>query len=109
EDYNLMVRAPYEWGHERLRRGDRLYALVILTDWNWPYAVKGRGSAIFLHQQRRKGFPTEGCIAFRRDHLQRIARLIALRFSRFCRSPNTATSPSRRTSGRGRAASTCPC
>ena len=72
-----MVRAPYPHSHEALRRADPLYDLVILTDWNWPYAVKGRGSAIFLHQQRRKGFPTEGCIAFRRDHLQRIARLIA--------------------------------
>jgi len=75
-DYNQMVRAPYPHSHEALRRADPLYDLVILTDWNWPYAVKGRGSAIFLHQQRRKGFPTEGCIAFRRDHLQRIARLI---------------------------------
>lgn len=75
-DYNQMVRAPYPHSHEALRRADPLYDLVILTDWNWPYAVKGRGSAIFLHQQRSKGFPTEGCIAFRRDHLQRIARLI---------------------------------
>ena len=76
EDYNLMVRAPYEWGHERLRRGDRLYDLVILTDWNWPRAERGRGSAIFLHRWRRPGFPTEGCVAFRPDHLQRIAKRI---------------------------------
>jgi len=74
EDYNMMVRAPYPHSHERLRRADPLYDLVILTDWNWPYAVKGRGSAIFLHQQRRKGFPTEGCIAFARADLLRIAR-----------------------------------
>lgn len=74
DDYNMMVRAPYPHSHERLRRADPLYDLVILTDWNWPYAVKGRGSAIFLHQQRRKGFPTEGCIAFARADLLRIAR-----------------------------------
>lgn len=72
-DYNLMVRAPYGPSHERLRRADPLYDLVILTDWNWPYPVKGRGSAIFLHQWRRPGFPTEGCVALRRDHLRRIA------------------------------------
>ena len=76
EDYNLMVRAPYPYSHERLRRGDRLYDLVLLTDWNWPQAVKGRGSAIFLHRWRRPGYPTEGCIAFRPDHLERIASLI---------------------------------
>lgn len=68
-DYNLMVRAPHGFGHERLRRADRLYDLVILTDWNWPYPVKGRGSAIFLHRWRRPGYPTEGCVAFRPDHL----------------------------------------
>ncbi len=75
-DYNLMVRAPYAGSHERLRRADPLYDLVILTDWNWPYAERGRGSAIFLHRWRRPGFPTAGCIAFRPDHLRRIAGLI---------------------------------
>lgn len=62
EDYNMMVRAPYPYSHEKLRRADRLYDLVILTDWNWPYAVKGRGSAIFIHRWRKPGHPTEGCI-----------------------------------------------
>lgn len=79
EDYNLMVRAPYGWSHERLRRGDRLYDLVILTDWNWPRAEPGRGSAIFLHRWRRPGYPTEGCIAFRPDHLRAIAARITYR------------------------------
>lgn len=75
-DYNMMVRAPHPFSHEHLRRADPLYDLVILTDWNWPYAVKGRGSAIFLHQWRRPGYPTEGCVAFRRDHLRQIASQI---------------------------------
>lgn len=78
EDYNLMVRAPYPWSHERLRRGDRLYDLVLLTDWNWPRAEKGRGSAIFLHRWRRPGFPTEGCVGFRPDHLLSIAQRIRI-------------------------------
>ena len=76
EDYNLMVRAPYPHSHEVLRRGDRLYDLVLLTDWNWPFATRGRGSAIFLHRWRRPGYPTEGCVAFQPDHLRRIAGLI---------------------------------
>ena len=74
-----MVRAPHEFSSEQLRRADPLYDLVILTDWNWPYAVKGRGSAIFLHQWRRQGYPTEGCVAFRRDHLLMIAHDIQFR------------------------------
>ena len=72
--YNLMVRAPYSPSHERLRRADPMYDIVLLTDWNWPEAQPGHGSAIFLHQWRGPGAPTAGCIAFRRDHLRWIAR-----------------------------------
>lgn len=77
EDYNLMVRAPYRYSHEVLRRADPLYDLVLITDWNWPRAIKGRGSCIFIHQWRRPGYPTEGCVAFRRDHLRWIAQRLA--------------------------------
>lgn len=71
--YNQWVRAPYPHSHERLRRADPLYDLVLLTDWNWPEARPGRGSAIFLHQWRRPGYPTEGCIAFSRADLRWLA------------------------------------
>jgi len=70
EDYNLMVRAPYPHSHEALRRADPLYDLILLTDWNWPRAERGRGSAIFIHRWRRPGYPTEGCIGLRPDHLR---------------------------------------
>lgn len=76
EDYNLMVRAPYPFGHERLRRADPLYDLILITNWNWPQAVRGRGSAIFIHAWRRPGHPTEGCIALRSDHLRWITARI---------------------------------
>ncbi len=71
--YNHLVRAPHGFSHEKLRRGDRLYDLVVLTDWNWPVAQSGKGSAIFMHRWRRPGYPTQGCIAFRPDHLIWIA------------------------------------
>ena len=69
EDYNMMVRAPYAPSHEVLKRADPLYDAVLLTDWNWPYPIKGRGSAIFIHQWRKPGHPTEGCIALSRKNL----------------------------------------
>lgn len=75
-DYNQLVRAPYGPSHERMRRSDPLYDLVFLTDWNWPNAVPDRGSAIFIHQWRRPGFPTEGCVALRRDQLLWLAQRI---------------------------------
>jgi L,D-peptidoglycan transpeptidase YkuD (ErfK/YbiS/YcfS/YnhG family) len=76
EDYNLMVRAPHAFGHEKLRRSDPLYDLILLTNWNWPYAEKNKGSAIFIHQWRRPGVPTEGCIALKADHLLWISKRI---------------------------------
>ncbi|MDU8943788.1 L,D-transpeptidase family protein [Ovoidimarina sediminis] len=76
--YNKMVRAPHPHSHEALRRADRLYDLVLLTDWNWPFSVPGRGSAIFLHRWRKPGHPTEGCVALRPDHLRWIAGRITV-------------------------------
>lgn len=74
--YNHLVHAPYGHSHERLRRGDPLYDLVLVTDWNWPEAEPGRGSAIFVHQWRRPGYPTEGCVAFSRADLHWLARRV---------------------------------
>lgn len=71
--YNRHARAPLAASHERLRRADPLYDLVITTDWN-AEGAPGRGSAIFLHQWRRPRYGTEGCIAFARHDLRWIAR-----------------------------------
>ncbi|MCA3438039.1 MAG: L,D-transpeptidase family protein [Rhodobacter sp.] len=75
-DYNLMVRRPHPWGHERLQRPDPLYDLILITDWNWPRAVPGEGSAIFVHTWRKPRHPTAGCVAFSRRDLLWIARRI---------------------------------
>jgi len=73
-DYNLMVRAPHVFSHETLRRADPQYDLVLITDWNWPDSVPGRGSAIFLHRWRRPGAPTAGCVALAAQDLVWIAQ-----------------------------------
>ena len=72
-DYNLMVRAPHPFGHERLTRADPQYDLVLITDWNWPDATPGKGSAIFIHTWRRPRHPTAGCVGFARQDLLWIA------------------------------------
>ena len=77
KSYNHMVRAPFKASHEKLRRADPLYDLILLTDWNWPKAKPGKGSAIFLHTWRRPGAPTAGCLAFSRRDLMWIARNIS--------------------------------
>lgn len=75
--YNHPVRAPHGHSHERLRRADRLYDLVLHTDWNHPRATPGRGSAIFIHRWRKPGHPTEGCLALPPAVLRRLARRLA--------------------------------
>ncbi|NPD14257.1 L,D-transpeptidase family protein [Xinfangfangia sp. D13-10-4-6] len=74
--YNSHVRAPYAFSHEVLRRSDPQYDLVLVTDWNWPDAKPGLGSAIFLHSWRRAHWPTAGCIAFDQADLLWIANRI---------------------------------
>lgn len=70
--YNHKVCAPFESSHERLRRADGLYDIFVVTDWNWPAAEPGKGSAIFIHCWRGPRKPTAGCLAFRPDHLRLI-------------------------------------
>lgn len=72
--YNHLTRKPFGKSQERLRRADPLYDLVLPLDWNWPDAVPGKGSAIFLHQWRRPRHPTAGCIALSRRDLLFVAR-----------------------------------
>lgn len=74
QDYNLMVRAPHPFSHEALRRADPMYDLVLITDWNWPSSVPGRGSAIFIHRWRRPGAPTAGCVALAPQDLLWVAQ-----------------------------------
>lgn len=74
--YNQLARAPLAASHEVLRRPDPLYDLILTTDWNWPQAIPGAGSAIFLHIWRRPRFPTAGCVALARAELMWIAARI---------------------------------
>lgn len=72
-DYNLLARAPLAASHEALRRAEPLYDVILVTDWNWPHASPGQGSAIFVHQWRKPGHPTAGCVALSPQALRWIA------------------------------------
>ena len=61
--YNTHQRLPYPKSHEDLRRADPMYDLFAVTDFNWPEATAGAGSAIFLHTWRKPRHPTAGCVA----------------------------------------------
>jgi L,D-peptidoglycan transpeptidase YkuD (ErfK/YbiS/YcfS/YnhG family) len=74
--YNRLIPLPFTASHETMWRDDSLYDIVIETDWNRSPAIRGCGSAIFIHLARSGFKPTEGCIALDRkgmmlflDHL----------------------------------------
>ena len=71
--YNHLCRTPLLASHEQMRRADPQYDIVMITDWNWPKARPGAGSAIFLHQWRRPGVPTAGCVAVARPDMHWLA------------------------------------
>lgn len=71
-NYNRPVRLPYPASCETMRRGDHLYDLVVVLDWNMRPAIRGRGSAIFLHLARPGYLPTEGCVAVSRRTMTRL-------------------------------------
>jgi L,D-peptidoglycan transpeptidase YkuD (ErfK/YbiS/YcfS/YnhG family) len=73
-NYNRPVRLPYPAGHERMRRDDGLYDVVLDLAYNRGPIRKGRGSAIFLHCARPGFVRTEGCVAV---EPRVIARLLA--------------------------------
>lgn len=75
-NYNREIEHPYPASAEHLWRQDRLYDLVVVTGYNVEPRSRQRGSAIFLHVARPDFAPTEGCIAMRRQDLQRLLSVI---------------------------------
>ena len=67
--YNRLIRLPFAFSHETLWREDHLYDIVIETSWNSQPAIRGLGSAIFIHLARPDLKPTEGCIALSRKDM----------------------------------------
>jgi L,D-peptidoglycan transpeptidase YkuD (ErfK/YbiS/YcfS/YnhG family) len=71
-NYNRFVRHPYPASAERLWRADGLYDIVVVLDHNGTPRVRGAGSAVFVHVAGPGYAPTAGCIALKREHLQRL-------------------------------------
>jgi L,D-peptidoglycan transpeptidase YkuD (ErfK/YbiS/YcfS/YnhG family) len=74
--YNRPFHRSANEPGDRLRRGDKLYDLIVEIDHNTRPRVAGRGSAVFIHVARDGYAPTAGCVALRRaDLLAVLSRL----------------------------------
>jgi L,D-peptidoglycan transpeptidase YkuD (ErfK/YbiS/YcfS/YnhG family) len=75
--YNRPLRAPSRLSHEKMWRGDRLYDVVGVMNYNIVPCVRGLGSAIFLHIATDQLGPTAGCVALRARDMARLAPRLA--------------------------------
>jgi L,D-peptidoglycan transpeptidase YkuD (ErfK/YbiS/YcfS/YnhG family) len=71
-DYNLPVKLPFDFSHEKLWRDDSRYDLMVPLGYNDEPIVAGKGSAIFLHIASDSYSPTEGCVAVSQQDLLEI-------------------------------------
>ena len=72
EQYNRLVKLPYDTSHEILWRDDDIYDIILAVGYNDDPVVPGKGSAIFIHVAREGFPPTEGCIALKKEDLLEI-------------------------------------
>jgi len=77
--YNRALRAPSRSRCEELWRGDELYDVVGVLDYNLRPAMRGRGSAVFFHIATQDLMPTAGCVALRARDMARLAPRLSRR------------------------------
>ena len=94
--YNRPIRLPSADGHEDMWRGDRLYDIVGVLDWNIRPRASRRGSAIFLHLARSGHTPTAGCIALSLHDLERLLAAAGPRPEFLVSAPPRKLRPSQR-------------
>jgi L,D-peptidoglycan transpeptidase YkuD (ErfK/YbiS/YcfS/YnhG family) len=73
-NYNRMVKAPFKASHEEMMRGDGLYDVCLVLDWNITSRRRDCGSAIFFHLIKPGYEPTAGCIAVSLSNMRRLVR-----------------------------------
>lgn len=72
--YNLPLAVTLPKSDETLWRSDCLYDIIIVLDQNTQPAIRGKGSAIFIHLIGPQKKYTQGCIAIAQSHLLKILR-----------------------------------
>ncbi len=60
--YNRLIKRNKKFKHERLKRKDHKYDLVVPIKYNFKKPIVGKGSCIFIHLTKNYK-PTAGCIA----------------------------------------------
>jgi len=73
--YNKLLKIEKKIKHEKLKRKDYKYDLLIPIKYNFKKPVAGRGSCIFIHLTKDYK-PTAGCIALKEKDFLIMIKLI---------------------------------
>ena len=73
--YNKLINTKENYRHEKLKRNDYKYDLLIPIKYNYNKPVSGKGSCIFIHLTKDYK-PTAGCIALKRKDYLIMLKLI---------------------------------
>ena len=73
--YNKLFKINKEIRHEKLKRKDHKYDLLIPIKYNFLKPIKGLGSCIFIHLTNNYK-PTAGCIALKKKDFLIMLKLI---------------------------------
>ena len=76
ENYNKLIKLPFEYSCEKLYKRENIYDIIIVLDFNINPIIKNKGSAIFIHVAKKNYLKTEGCIAVKKTHLLKIIKEI---------------------------------
>ena len=73
--YNKLIETEKKIRHEKLRRKDHKYDLLIPIKYNFKRPITGKGSCIFIHLTQNFK-PTAGCIALKKKDFLIMLKLI---------------------------------
>jgi L,D-peptidoglycan transpeptidase YkuD (ErfK/YbiS/YcfS/YnhG family) len=73
--YNRLIKINNKTTHEKLKRKDNKYDLLIPIKYNFQNPIPGLGSCIFIHLTKNY-LPTAGCIALKKKDFLIMLRLI---------------------------------
>jgi len=73
--YNKLCKINKEFRHEKLKRKDHKYDLLIPIKYNFLKPIKGLGSCIFIHLTNNYK-PTAGCVALKKKDFLIMLKLI---------------------------------
>jgi len=73
--YNKLIKVDKELKHEKLKRKDCKYDMIIPVKYNFKKPITGHGSCIFIHLTNNYT-PTAGCIALKKKDFLILLKLI---------------------------------